>query len=259
MSDRSSSNCSQNGHDSATCLNDNVKLLGDRPRLADGSIRRSASMGHISNHNDRGLPDEKSGHEDGYVSEDIESGRQRRKGILRTEEGHRLVLPGLQISAQEPMSPREDDVMTEEELNARVETLIKKFYSQMQKRKPVEALSPKEDDDMIEEEELNARVEAFIEKFYLQMQKRKPVEQPWWKILDFAALKQSPVSFFNTEEPETAVTRWAKARKRAAKDDSNDRTSIDILPETENDDEAHQRRDGSSTRKIRSLSLVTSS
>ncbi|KAH7575830.1 hypothetical protein JRO89_XS02G0228000 [Xanthoceras sorbifolium] len=304
MSDRSSSNCSQNGHDSATCLNDNVKLLGDRPRLADGSIRRSASMGHISNHNDRGLPDEKSGHEDGYATAshmsislnlsiwqvtdfqylfdfancadnkdenlyiltEFTSKNQfsiRDHGILRTEEGHRLVLPGLQISAQEPMSPREDDVMTEEELNARVETLIKKFYSQMQKRKPVEALSPKEDDDMIEEEELNARVEAFIEKFYLQMQKRKPVEQPWWKILDFAALKQSPVSFFNTEEPETAVTRWAKARKRAAKndpvifrfaytfqDDSNDRTSIDILPETENDDEAHQRRDGSSTRKV---------
>ncbi|KAK3184804.1 hypothetical protein Dsin_032090 [Dipteronia sinensis] len=71
-----------------------------------------------------------------------------------------------------------------------------------------------------------------------------------WKVLDFAAVKQSPVSFFNTEEPESAVTGWKKARRRAAKDDSNDRTSIDILPETESDDEAHHKKDGSRTRKV---------
>ncbi|KAK0588393.1 hypothetical protein LWI29_000428 [Acer saccharum] len=240
---------SDRNHHSGTCPNDNINLFGNRPRLFDGSIRRSASMGHLTGSNDSGFSDEKSDHEDGYISEDIESGRQRRKGVLRTEEGHSWFLPSLHNSAQEPLSTREDDVTTEEELNTRVEALIKKFYSQMQKRKPVEALSPKED-DMMTEEELNARVEAFIEKFHSQMQKRKPVEEPWWKVLDFAALKQSPVSFFNTEEPETAITRWEKARRRAAKDDSNDRTSIDILPETESDDEAHHKRDGSSTRKV---------
>ena len=38
-----------------------------------------------------------------------------------------------------------------------------------------------------------------------------------WKALDFAALKQSSVSFFNGEKHETAVSRWARARTRAAK------------------------------------------
>ncbi|KAL2480120.1 calmodulin-binding family protein [Abeliophyllum distichum] len=43
------------------------------------------------------------------------------------------------------------------------------------------------------------------------------VEELWWKALDFAALKQSSISFFNVEKPETAVSRWARARTRAAK------------------------------------------
>ncbi|KAK9128349.1 hypothetical protein Syun_017146 [Stephania yunnanensis] len=43
------------------------------------------------------------------------------------------------------------------------------------------------------------------------------VEQRWWKLLDFAELKRSSVSFFNIEKPETAVSRWSRARKRAAK------------------------------------------
>jgi len=38
-----------------------------------------------------------------------------------------------------------------------------------------------------------------------------------WKALDFAALERSSVSFFNDEKPETAVSRWARARTRAAK------------------------------------------
>ncbi|XP_073149477.1 IQ domain-containing protein IQM5-like isoform X2 [Henckelia pumila] len=43
------------------------------------------------------------------------------------------------------------------------------------------------------------------------------VEELWWKAMDFAALKQSSVSFFDVEKPETAVSRWARARTRAAK------------------------------------------
>lgn len=43
------------------------------------------------------------------------------------------------------------------------------------------------------------------------------VEELWWKALDFAALKRSSVSFFNDEKPESAVSRWARARTRAAK------------------------------------------
>ncbi|KAK9266594.1 hypothetical protein L1049_021659 [Liquidambar formosana] len=43
------------------------------------------------------------------------------------------------------------------------------------------------------------------------------VEQRWWKLLDFAELKRSSVSFFDIEKPETAVQRWSRARTRAAK------------------------------------------
>lgn len=38
-----------------------------------------------------------------------------------------------------------------------------------------------------------------------------------WKLLDFALLKLSSVSFFDIEKPETAVSRWSRARTRAAK------------------------------------------
>ncbi|KAA8540276.1 hypothetical protein F0562_024161 [Nyssa sinensis] len=43
------------------------------------------------------------------------------------------------------------------------------------------------------------------------------VEELWWKAADFAALKQSSVSFFNIGKPESAVSQWARARTRAAK------------------------------------------
>ncbi|XP_017977990.1 PREDICTED: IQ domain-containing protein IQM1 [Theobroma cacao] len=38
-----------------------------------------------------------------------------------------------------------------------------------------------------------------------------------WKALEFAALRRSSVSFFNSKKSETAVSRWARARTRAAK------------------------------------------
>ncbi|XP_072966560.1 IQ domain-containing protein IQM1-like isoform X1 [Typha angustifolia] len=43
------------------------------------------------------------------------------------------------------------------------------------------------------------------------------VEELWWKALDFASLKLSSVSFFDVEKPETAVSRWSRARTKAAK------------------------------------------
>ncbi|KAG4956876.1 hypothetical protein JHK85_043256 [Glycine max] len=49
------------------------------------------------------------------------------------------------------------------------------------------------------------------------------VEELWWKALDFAALKRSSVSFFDVEKQETAVSRWARARTRAAKIDPRHR------------------------------------
>ncbi|XP_020679431.1 IQ domain-containing protein IQM1-like [Dendrobium catenatum] len=43
------------------------------------------------------------------------------------------------------------------------------------------------------------------------------VEELWWKALDFASLKHSSISFFHDNKTETAVSRWARARTRAAK------------------------------------------
>ncbi|KAL6005927.1 hypothetical protein ACLOJK_039972 [Asimina triloba] len=43
------------------------------------------------------------------------------------------------------------------------------------------------------------------------------VEELWWKALDFAALERSSVSFFEIKKPETAVSRWSRARTRVAK------------------------------------------
>ncbi|CAJ2672952.1 IQ domain-containing protein IQM6 [Trifolium pratense] len=42
-------------------------------------------------------------------------------------------------------------------------------------------------------------------------------EQRWWRALDFAELKHSSISFFDIEKHETAVSRWSRARRRAAK------------------------------------------
>ncbi|GAU33561.1 hypothetical protein TSUD_143530 [Trifolium subterraneum] len=49
------------------------------------------------------------------------------------------------------------------------------------------------------------------------------VEELWWKALDFAALRRSSVSFFDENKQETAVSRWGRARTRAAKIDPRHR------------------------------------
>ncbi|XVF48985.1 hypothetical protein PTKIN_Ptkin03bG0232100 [Pterospermum kingtungense] len=43
------------------------------------------------------------------------------------------------------------------------------------------------------------------------------IEELWWKVIDLAELKQSSVSFFDDQKPESAVSRWARAKTRAAK------------------------------------------
>ncbi|GER41242.1 calmodulin-binding family protein [Striga asiatica] len=49
------------------------------------------------------------------------------------------------------------------------------------------------------------------------------IEQSWWKLLDFAELKHSSISFFDVDKHETAVSRWSRARTRAAKIDPRHR------------------------------------
>ncbi|THU62512.1 hypothetical protein C4D60_Mb01t05920 [Musa balbisiana] len=43
------------------------------------------------------------------------------------------------------------------------------------------------------------------------------VEELWWKALDFFSLERSSVSFFDVEKPETAISKWARAKKRLAR------------------------------------------
>ncbi|KVH90861.1 hypothetical protein Ccrd_007110 [Cynara cardunculus var. scolymus] len=49
------------------------------------------------------------------------------------------------------------------------------------------------------------------------------IEQSWWKLLDFAELKRSSISFFDLDKHETAISRWSRARTRAAKIDPRHR------------------------------------
>ncbi|URE23783.1 calmodulin-binding protein [Musa troglodytarum] len=43
------------------------------------------------------------------------------------------------------------------------------------------------------------------------------VEELWWKAVDFASLKRSSISFFDVEKPEPAVSKWARAKRSAAR------------------------------------------
>ncbi|KAK1554637.1 hypothetical protein Q3G72_015053 [Acer saccharum] len=74
--------------------------------------------------------------------------------------------------------------------------------------------------------EMNPKNEAAIklQKVYKSFRTRRKladcavlVEQSWWKLLDFAELKRSSISYFDIEKHETAISRWSRARTRAAK------------------------------------------
>nr|GFC39659.1 hypothetical protein [Tanacetum cinerariifolium] len=63
-----------------------------------------------------------------------------------------------------------------------------------------------------------------LQKFYKSFRTRRKladcavlIEQSWWKVLESAELKKSSISFFNIDKHESAISRWARAKTRAAK------------------------------------------
>ncbi|KAI7749204.1 hypothetical protein M8C21_028259, partial [Ambrosia artemisiifolia] len=82
-------------------------------------------------------------------------------------------------------------------------------------------------DNVLEEVELESpkhEAATKLQKVYKSFRTRRKladcavlIEQSWWKLLDFAELKRSSISFFDLDKQETAISRWSRARTRAAK------------------------------------------
>ncbi|OMO81046.1 putative calmodulin binding protein [Corchorus capsularis] len=100
------------------------------------------------------------------------------------------------------------------------------------KSKPMDIPSPRLNDSLETPKQspildpCNPQHEAAIrlQKVYKSFRTRRKladcavlVEQSWWKLLDFAELKRSSISFFDIDKHETAISRWSRARTRAAK------------------------------------------
>ncbi|GFY99856.1 calmodulin-binding family protein [Actinidia rufa] len=90
------------------------------------------------------------------------------------------------------------------------------------KKSPTDSKTPKKPSLDSSNERYQAALR--LQKVYKSFRTRRQladcavlVEQRWWKLLDFAELKLSSISFFDIEKPETAVSRWSRARTRAAK------------------------------------------
>ncbi|PQP95511.1 IQ domain-containing protein IQM1-like [Prunus yedoensis var. nudiflora] len=97
------------------------------------------------------------------------------------------------------------------------DSFIEKFNPTIPLTKPEDWFSPRSP------RELDAAA-IKLQKVYKSYQTKRNIadcsvvaEDLWWQALEFAALRRSSVSFFGSGKSETAVSRWARARTRAAK------------------------------------------
>ncbi|XP_044505288.1 IQ domain-containing protein IQM2-like [Mangifera indica] len=115
--------------------------------------------------------------------------------------------------------------LTDKEKDESIKLITKKSFR-------MEDYSPRSDDSAETVRQLpvldpcNTKDQAAIklQKVYKSFRTRRKladcavlVEKSWWKLLDFAELKRSSVSFFDIEKHETAISRWSRAKNRAAK------------------------------------------
>ncbi|XP_057809523.1 IQ domain-containing protein IQM2-like [Salvia miltiorrhiza] len=116
------------------------------------------------------------------------------------------------------------------DLDSSFESIIAKLIN-LKDEKINKSLNIEDDDDMVSPL-VGSRIphspkhEAAIklQKVYKSFRTRRKladcavlIEQSWWKLLDFAELKHSSISFFDIDRHETAISRWSRARTRAAK------------------------------------------
>lgn len=155
------------------------------------------------------------------------NGRESDRPIMKSFDSGKMIFEGsvsfkgrdleTMISFKAPSMDKDDKVFVRE---------VSFKNNDIDDQLPISDSLLKENPTLKSSEPGNSRYQAALklQKVYKSFRTRRQladcavlVEQRWWKLLDFAELKHSSISFFDIEKPETAISRWSRARTRAAK------------------------------------------